>query len=55
MKGEALLKQMGFNCRIVKPDGNGSCRYAIELSCNNIRKAIDIISSAKIPIYSVTG
>ncbi len=53
MKGEALLKKNGFACRVVKPDGEGSCKYGISLSCNHIKQATAMLAAAGIPIESV--
>lgn len=53
MKGEALLRKNGFACRVVKPDGEGSCKYGISLSCNYVKQATAILAAASIPIEAV--
>ena len=53
LKGEALLKKNGFACQVVKPDGEGSCKYGISISCNNVKSASAILASAKIPIENI--
>ena len=35
LRGEALLKKRGIDCKVVKPpSGTNGCRYGIALSCS---------------------
>jgi hypothetical protein len=54
-KGEALLKNHGLVCKVVKTEGKdtGGCKYGLALSCNIVNDALEILKSNKIEIGKV--
>ena len=54
-KGEALLKNHGIDCKVVKTDGknNGGCKYGISIACNMTNNALAILKNHGIEIGKI--